>query len=430
MERNSVDTATPKNTIPVRSRQAMEDLIDLNDFYTSSLDDDWLGKQGDNLSHYPKGVQAYSRAAFDIRGMVQLAGSDIPGGKVVFPKTVKGIKADVKGNKIHFLMGSRGKTNPDTVIGKFVFYFDNNENREFPMVYGRNVADLYVGDNESILPDADVWPAENSAGQQTKIYKQTINNPFPDVIIKTIDLVSEMTEAAPFIVAITSDKGSYGNDQHYEWFDSPKIWNAIPPRDPKATRKQVDLSDYYHTSLDDDWYNHPGHDLHDLPKGLQLLDGIIFDIRGVITTACSRSLNVSGLVSPEEVKGIKVNCKGDTIYFLHFAAMCPIAAWVNDDMSVGEYVIHYANGEERRIPLEYQKNTLDWWVFPEEGHPSDPNAVEVWYGSCEATRRVGKITRLIKYRWENPLPDVEVETIDLISSVSNAAPLLIAITLE
>ena len=64
-----------KNSIPKRSRQANRDMIDLTDYYTATLDEDWLGKPGANLAPLPQGVQAFAKAAFDVRGLVQLAGN-------------------------------------------------------------------------------------------------------------------------------------------------------------------------------------------------------------------------------------------------------------------------------------------------------------------------------------------------------------------
>jgi len=94
MENNKLINS--KNAIPKRSKQAIEDLVNLNDYYTSSLDD--------NLSSFPKGVHAYEKAAFDIRGLIQLAGKNyIKESIQKFPEVVENIKVNVKGYKIHFL---------------------------------------------------------------------------------------------------------------------------------------------------------------------------------------------------------------------------------------------------------------------------------------------------------------------------------------
>jgi hypothetical protein len=53
-----------------------------------------------------------------------------------------------------------------------------------------------------------------------------------------------------------------------------------------------------------------------------------------------------------------------------------------------------------------------------------------WIGSHAAARLHGLQTRLIKYTWENELPDAEITSIDFVSAVENPAPFLVAITVD
>ena len=83
--------------------------MDLSKYYTASLDDDWLGKPGANLASLPKGVQAFVRAAFDVRGLIQLAGKGaIEKTGISFPVSVKDIQINRKGRKLYFLHGAVG----------------------------------------------------------------------------------------------------------------------------------------------------------------------------------------------------------------------------------------------------------------------------------------------------------------------------------
>jgi len=204
------------------------------------------------------------------------------------------------------------------------------------------------------------------------------------------------------------------------------VYNDIIPRSNNATTDQIDLSDYYNASLDDDWHQHAGHDLHDLPKGLQVFGGVTFDVRGIIQLASgTESLRKTGLALPEEIKGIKVNRKGRLIHFLH------ACGWQSEPgTNVGEYIIHYTNKETKEIPLVYGKNILDWWDYPEDEKFEFGEAEEVWTGSNAATDRFNQKARLFKYTWENPLPYMEITTIDIISSLSYSGPFLIAITIQ
>jgi hypothetical protein len=393
--------------IPARSRQANHDLIDLTSYYTVSL------AEG-GLATMPQGVVAYDRAAFDARGMIHMAGvkptSDTLG--------IKNIPIHRKGEKFDFLHGAVGTAEEDRVIGYYVFHYANGETRSIPLVYGRNIKDSFTVESEVALTNAvTAW-----TGATAQVYKYTAFNPLSNITVETMDFISCDTQVTPFLIALTIEPAQA--DRTYEWFDSIRAWNPIAPRDPKAGPDQLDLTKFYGTSLNDDWFNHPGHDLHDVPQGLQPFGGVLFDVRGLIVLAGSLSLSVSGLVLPEAVRNIPVGRKGKALHFLQAAAFIGTTLGTK----IGEYAIHYTNGETRTADLIYGENMLDWWVDPAEGHVT--KAEEVWYGANTATRSRGMQTRLIKYTWENPLPEIEISAIDFVSTVSNSAPMLVAITIE
>lgn len=420
-----------EKSIPKRSKQAIKDLLDLTDYYTDSLDDDWLKKPGANLRSLPKGVQAYAKAAFDIRGLMQLAGKKATEETGIdFPKAVKGIKVNFKGLKIHFLHGTAWSVDDDTKIGEYIINYTDGQSRSIPIVYGRSVKDWWIKKGDPIPTDADIaWVGENETarkqGFDIQLYRYTVNNPLPDLEIKTIDFISEFTDSSPFLIAITVEPSKLIDDQIYEYFDSPSVYNDIISRSDKATPDQVDLSDYYNASLDDDWFHHSGHDLHDVPKGLQIFGGVTFDVRGLVQIAGAKSLKVTGLALPEEIKGIKVNRKGQSVNFLH------ACGWQSEPgTTIGAYIIHYANGEVKEAPIVYHQNVRDWWIYAKEGHVTGEEAEEVWEGSNAATRRNGQKTQLIKYTWQNPLPGVEITTIDFTTTLEDPAPFLVAITIE
>ena len=262
--------------IPARSRQAIPDLMDLTSYYTSSLEES-------DLAAMPKGVHAYARAAFDIRGVIQLAGNK----PSAHPDAVKDIAIHHKGEKFDFLHGTSGSVEEDTVIGSYVLHYANGETKKIPLVYGRNTKNSFDGNCGDILTDAvTAWTHET-----TQVFKYTAYNPLPGIEVKTIDFISNNTQAAPFLIAMTIEPTQA--ERTYEWFDAIKAWNPIAPRDPLASPDQVDLTNYYGTSLNDDWFNHPGHDLHDVPQGVQPFGGVLFDVRGLIVLAGAKSLAVS-----------------------------------------------------------------------------------------------------------------------------------------
>ncbi len=235
------------NNIPVRSRQAIPDLLDLSGFYTHAIVEDWLPLAGANLKALATGVKAHAKSVFDIRGLIHLGGLNLEG-----PSSVR-------------------------------------------------------------------------------------------IEVESIEFVSNNQDVVPFVIGITVER----NNPIYEWFDSIRIgaYNPIIPRSLEATSDQVDLTKFYGASLDDDWFNHSSHDLHDVPKGIQSMAGTKFDVRGLIVLGGSGSLEITGLALPEAVSGIPVNRMCKRIHFLH---ACGFSA--PRGTQVGKYVIHYANGLRKAPP--------------------------------------------------------------------------------
>lgn len=194
----------------------------------------------------------------------------------------------------------------------------------------------------------------------------------------------------------------------------------IPPRDPSTPTGCVDLGAFYTHGLDDEIHHKPGNTLSELPKGLQRIDGTVFDLRGVVQLAGARSKEITTLTYPPAVTAIPVGVAGRRIHFLH------ASAWVTDSTDpIGEYVVHFASHPAQTIPLVYNVDVWDWWKTPggTDGHP-------VWTGQNERTRQLGLSIRLYKFTWENPFPDDPIRSIDFVSRLVESAPILVAATVE
>ncbi len=417
---------SPEHPIPARSRQANDELVDLTAHYTAALDDDWLGKPGASLAPMPKGVQVLADVAFDVRGLIQLAGQPQSGtAGSGFPEAVTGIRVNRSGRRLHFLHAAVSGAEAGAEIGRYVLHYTDGRTQRVPLIYGRNIRDWWAGEGDPVVMTADVaWAGKNEASrgasQDLQICRHTINNPFPDEEIETIDFVSANAAAAPFLIALTVER----NDPAYEGFHTSAIdrFCPIPPRTPEAGPDLVDLSDHYTSSLDDNWFHHAGHDLRDLPHGVHVLGGVAYDLRGLVQLSASKMLEVTGTVFPEAVTGIAVNRTGAR---LHFLQGCFWQAEMG--AKVGDYVIHYADGQTRTAPILYGRNIRDWWIRPGDRAPTE--AEIVWRGANPATRSMGMITQLSDYTWGNPRPDVEISTIDFVSDLIEAGPFLVALTL-
>lgn len=218
----------------------------------------------------------------------------------------------------------------------------------------------------------------------------------------------------------TSDKTSQGR--------LPDV-SKIPRRDAKAGSNLVDLSGKFNARLDEFWQpdgtpeplrqNH----LAAMPRGVQRLGTVDFDVRGVVQLGSTRLAGEGGDL-PKEVKDIRVGQKCRRIHFLHGTQ------WrVADGTRIGAYVLHYAGGTQAELPIIYGHQVRDWWSSGTEQSMAKVARV-AWNGSNPATEAQKSSLRIFESVCPNPHPDKLVQSLDFVSAMTDSAPFLIAITLE
>jgi hypothetical protein len=94
---------------------------------------------------------------------------------------------------------------------------------------------------------------------------------------------------------------------------------------------------------------------------------------------------------------------------------------------IGHYVVRFADGQTHEIPIVYGEDVRDWWTQANE--IGQGSAEPVWSGA-NTTSPDGPMVSLYMTSWSNPRPDQTIETIDFSSTMENAAPFLVAITLH
>ena len=201
--------------------------------------------------------------------------------------------------------------------------------------------------------------------------------------------------------------------------------HGIPPRDRQAKPGQVDLSAFYNAPLTNSVASgEKGNDLAEVPQGLQTMAGVEFDVRGVVQLSASGLRGTERDIYPASVNDIPINRKVARLHFLH-GAVWHEALRVN----VGSYVLHYADGQARELPLVYGVNIEDFWRY--ETHQDQmTNTVVAWAGENADIRRFKGTIGILKMVQDNPLPEVEIKSIEFTSAMSKSAPFLIAITVE
>jgi hypothetical protein len=198
----------------------------------------------------------------------------------------------------------------------------------------------------------------------------------------------------------------------------------FPPRDAEARKQLLDLSPYYNAALSESWHGGRGNDLASLPTGLQTLEGIEFDVRGIIQL---RSQSPSSAEFPASIKGIKVNQKCQHLNFLHAAAFGSVP---DEGKKIGAYVVHYAANQMRLdIPIRYGREVRNWHSLVGERKLSKELNV-AWKGENAVSKRVNGSIRLFLTTWTNLAPTVQIRSIDYIATTNIPAPFLIAITVD
>jgi hypothetical protein len=205
--------------------------------------------------------------------------------------------------------------------------------------------------------------------------------------------------------------------------------SKIARRESKAGPNLVDLSGKYNGRLDEFWQpdgtpevlqqNHLGA----MPRGVQRLGAVDFDVRGVIQLGSSR-IAAEGGDLPRQVKDIRVDQKCRRLHFLHGTQYR-----VADGTRIGSYVLHYAGGLRAELPIVYGQQVRDWWTSGTEEYDAKIARV-AWKGSNTAAERQKTSLRIFESTCQNPHPEQLVQSVDFVSAMTDSAPFLIAITLE
>ena len=79
--------------------------------------------------------------------------------------------------------------------------------------------------------------------------------------------------------------------------------------------------------------------------------------------------------------------------------------------------------------MVYGLDARDWWDTSAEPK-SATSATVAWTGSNPATEAVGASLRLFQRTYDNPKPNLVIESLDFISTEEDSAPFLVALTIE
>ena len=184
--------------------------LDLVPYYNGLLTNSWQGFPGNDLASLQAGFHEIDGTQFDIRGVIQLAGVEVP---TQFPTRIDGIKVGQKCTRLHFIHAASRFSHFGTNNGFYVLNYSDGQKREIPLIYGRDIADWWPDPREVLPTDATIaWSGQNAAtqvyGKSIQLFHSTFVNVLPDVEISTISFTSRKKHdpVGTFVVAITLDQ--------------------------------------------------------------------------------------------------------------------------------------------------------------------------------------------------------------------------------
>lgn len=157
-----------------------------------------------------------------------------------------------------------------------------------------------------------------------------------------------------------------------------------------------------------------------MPTGKQTLANVPFDISGAIFLWGARN-EAAGMVYPKSMPKIAVGRKAETVYVCHTAFFES-----EPGEAVFEIVCHYPDKDATLGPIECGGDTHDWFARGDSTTTNDRSTL-AWSGVGKAGDREQKI-RMFVTALDNPHPDDEIVTLDLVSSQKQAAGCILAVT--
>ncbi len=267
--------------------------------------------------------------------------------------------------------------------------------------------------SETILPDATIYlPPQRSAlivtGTPAELGKR----------FKNLRPISRDELQEKFNAAVAKIKQSQ-QPQQAEFRYNPDL----------RLTKIIDLRDFCNRPFTDSvagdgkggWTDQGAENsLNGVPWGIQEFRGVPteilrFDETENKTCIVLNSKNLVPGFGAETVKDIPINAQVKNLYFFH------ATAWSVMGKEAMFYRICYADGSELKIPVICGINIGEWWI-PRRAI----NAKLTDHVAFVNSEQRG----FFVWRWENPQPEKEIRSLDIISANAEPIPVVIGITAE
>lgn len=199
----------PQHEYPRRAATASAAQLDLTPHYNARLDEDWhlTGSPLNSFATLPSGLVELAGIPFDVRGLVQVAGTGLRPESTGYPWGVTNIAVGRACRTLHFLgaCGYAGGVEPGTIAGQYRLRYADGSVAELHIRIGDNTADWWAesAGQFSASGATVAWTGTNPAGRSVRLFHQAWINPHPEREITTLEFVSARHAPAPFLLAIT-----------------------------------------------------------------------------------------------------------------------------------------------------------------------------------------------------------------------------------
>jgi beta-lactamase regulating signal transducer with metallopeptidase domain len=205
--------------------------------------------------------------------------------------------------------------------------------------------------------------------------------------------------------------------------------SASPIQIENVKYNPIDLKSYYQRSTKNILTSAAGNNsasstLSAIPWGNQILDGVPFNLGGIIeVTGLGPARDQRFL--PSQTGLIHIGSKAETLHLVHGTSYS-----APDGTPIAEVVLHYADNSRISIPLRYGVHVRNWWDQNRESKTvSDPASSIWWKGNHPVTEGMGFSLRLFHSRLQNPFPDKVIDSIEFVTLFARPAPAFYALTL-
>ena len=203
-----------------------EQTVNLKPCQNATLLDSTDGRadvKDNNLAQLPSGLRIFAGVPFDVEGKIQLLGEPLPKSQSKFPGRINGIPLGRKCARLYLLHGASALHTPGRKIARLVLHYSNGSSADIGIVGGEHVLDWWgpiynsdAGDGRNTTsPDTELawagsnpWIKERAPDFSLRLYRTSFANPHPGLEIASLDYVSTLSGAAPFLVGLTTEQPS------------------------------------------------------------------------------------------------------------------------------------------------------------------------------------------------------------------------------